>query len=274
MKADFHVHSTASDGTLSPAQVVAHAHANGVDVLALADHDTVNGLAEARIAAEKTGVTLVNAVELSSADDGADVHVLAYFVDPNSEDLRRRLTLLRSAREERAHEMVAALRDAGYSISLEQVREIAQEGALGRSHVARALVASGNAESVRDAFVRLIGRGRPFYVAKRTESPTAVVAQIRELGALPVLAHPGVTQVDALIPAMISAGLAGLEAYHGDHTAEQCAHYASLAAELGLLVTGGSDYHGPGGPNPDIGDISLPSKDAERLLEAGAALGR
>jgi predicted metal-dependent phosphoesterase TrpH len=219
-------------------------------------------------------VILVDAVELSSAGEGVDVHVLAYFVDPESDELLRQLAALRESREERAREMIAALRGAGYDVSLDQVREIAGGGALGRSHIARALVASGAADSVQAAFMRLIGRGRPFYVAKKTAPPAAVVANVRELGALPVLAHPGITRADALIPELVEAGLAGLEAYHGDHTAEQCAHYATLASELGLLVTGGSDFHGPGGPNPDVGAISLPEQDAERLLEAGAALGR
>ena len=122
------------------------------------------------------------------------------------------------------------------------------------------------------AFQTLIGRGRPFYVPKRSASPQQVIATIRELGALPVLAHPGVTQIDDLIPSLVAAGLLGIEAYHADHTAEQMSSYAALAADLGLLVTGGSDFHGPQAPNPDVGSVDVPEAAVAALLRAGEQL--
>jgi hypothetical protein len=272
MKADLHVHSTASDGTLSPTALVERAHARGVDVLAIADHDSVSGLAEARVAADRLEVTLIDAVELSSVTDGRDTHVLAYFVNPKDSRLEDLLRELRASRRARAEAMVAALGEAGFDISFDDVLDIAGGGALGRSHVARALVGAGHAESIRRAFETLIGRDKPFYVPKDSATPGEVIATIRSLGAIPVLAHPGVTQSDDLIPEMVDAGLLGLEAYHADHTPGQMSRYAALGAELGLLVTGGTDFHGPGAPNPDIGSVAVPPARVADLIAAGERL--
>lgn len=270
MRADLHVHSTASDGTATPTELVSLALAGGLDVLAIADHDSVSGLAEAREAATGTGLTLIPAVELSAVQDGVDVHILAYFVDPDDGRLMAELVDLRAARSRRAHTMVEALSQAGYTISLDEVLALSDGGSVGRSHVARALVGSGAAESVSDAFKRLIGRGRPFYVPKDSKSPQMVVSAIRRLGAIPVLAHPGVTQVDHLVPELVDEGLLGIEAYHADHTPEQRVAYARLAADLGLLVTGGTDFHGVSAPNPALGSIDVPEEAVRALLAAGA----
>lgn len=266
MRADLHVHSTASDGTLSPAAVVRRAHANGVEVLALADHDSVAGIPEAAHEANSLGITLVEAVELSAVSGDHDVHILAYYVNTLSERLARLLAELRDLRQERAAAMVDALTASGYRVSIDDVLQIASGGSLGRSHVARALVDAGHATSVRDAFENLIGRGRPFYVPKRSAAPAEVIAEIRDLGATPVLAHPGVTGADALLPEMLRAGLLGIEAYHADHTVAQKARYEALASEHQLLVTGGSDFHGPGAPNPDIGSAEIPGHHVTALL--------
>jgi predicted metal-dependent phosphoesterase TrpH len=266
-----HVHSTASDGTVSPRELVKIALANGVDVLAIADHDSVEGLSEAFDAAENTGLTIIPAVELSSVSHGVDVHVLAYFVDPQDASLASVLSQLRAARRRRADSMVAALSQAGYSVTIDDVLALSDGGAVGRSHVARALVGSGDAESVSDAFQRLIGRGMPFYVPKESTSPEAVVEIIRSLGAVPVLAHPGVTGIDAEIPELVAAGLLGIEAYHADHTPQQRQEYAELAAQLGLLVTGGTDFHGSYAHNPDVGSVHVPETAVLALLAAGTS---
>lgn len=269
MRADLHVHSTASDGTATPAELVALALESGVDVLAIADHDSVSGLAEAFEAAAGTGLVLVPAVELSAVSDGVDVHILAYFVDPNDPRLAVELVDLRAARSRRAQTMVETLSSAGFTISFDEVLALSDGGAVGRSHVARALVGSGAAESVSDAFKHLIGRGRPFYVPKDSKSPEMVISAIRELGAIPVFAHPGVTQVDHIMPDLVDAGLLGIEAYHADHTPEQRAAYARLAADLGLLVTGGTDFHGAAAPNPALGSTEVPEDAVRALLAAG-----
>jgi 3',5'-nucleoside bisphosphate phosphatase len=272
MRADLHVHSTASDGTAAPRELVAMALAQGLDVLALADHDSVEGLPEAFSAAEGKGLTIIPAVELSSAHENADVHILAYFVDPQDPALQAELAILRDARTRRAEAIVEALTAAGYLVTLDEVTALADGGAVGRSHIARALVASGDAESVSDAFQRLLGRQRPFYVPKASSAPEKVVARVRKLGAVPVLAHPGVTGVDGLIPGLVEAGLLGIEAYHADHTPKQREHYARLASSLGLLVTGGSDFHGHTAPNAGLGSVDVPSEAVEALLAAGRRL--
>jgi hypothetical protein len=268
MKADLHVHSTASDGTLSPVQLVERAHALGVKVLAIADHDSVGGIAQGSLRAESLGVSLIPAVELSATQNGLDIHVLAYFVDPDSQALAEQLEDLRAHRHRRAEVVVACLRDAGYDISIDDVLAVAGGGAVGRSHIARALVSTGHAKTVSGAFGEFLGRGKPFYVAKRSAAPAEVIARVRELGAVPVLAHPGITKVDDLIVPLVDAGLLGIEAYHADHTAKQAATYAALARELGLLVTGGSDFHGPHAPNPEIGSAEWPEADLDAFLAA------
>lgn len=269
MKADLHVHSTASDGTLTPRELIALALERDLDVLAIADHDSVEGIDEALDAAHGTRLTLVPAVELSSLHEGRDVHVLGYFVDREDEGLLGMLQELRAARLRRADRMIDALADAGYPVTLDDVVALTAGGAIGRAHVARALVDTGHAETVRDAFERLIGRDGPFYVAKETRTPEQAIATIRDAGGLAVVAHPAINRADDLLPAMIDAGLAGIEAYHADHSPAQKRRYAALAEELGLLCTGGTDYHGPQAPNPELGDIDLPGACVERLLAAG-----
>ena len=269
MRADFHVHSTASDGTCTPEELVALAIERGLDVIAITDHDSVEGISVAVAAAAGTPLTIVPAVELSAVSDGVDVHILAYFVDPADPGLLAQLVELRAARARRAVAIVGSLAEAGYRVTLHDVNLLAGSGAVGRAHIARALVASGDAESVSDAFQRLIGRECPFYVPKVSPSPAEVVARLRELGAVPVLAHPGVTRVDHLIPSLIQIGLLGIEAYHADHTPEQREHYADLAASLGVLATGGTDFHGTASRNPELGAIAIPPEAVEALLAAG-----
>lgn len=272
MKADLHVHSTASDGTLAPRDLVALALERGLCVLAIADHDSVEGLSEAAEAAHGTPLTLVPAVELSANANGRDVHILGYFIRPDDEQLREHLTDLRAARLRRARTMVDALTAAGLTVGIDDVLRLSDGGAVGRSHIARALVSRGHAETVADAFQRLIGRERPFYVAKDVRMPSQAIACIREAGGIAVVAHPGISDADDLLGSMIEAGLRGIEAYHADHTPEQRDHYAKIAADFGLLTTGGSDFHGPAAPNPMLGSVRIPFEAIDALLAAGEDL--
>lgn len=272
MKADLHAHTTASDGTVTPAGLVALALDQGIDILAVCDHDSVEGLPEAFTAAEGTSLLLVPAVELSAVSDARDVHVLGYFIDWSDPQLLAHLADLRDARQRRAVAIVEALTAAGYDLTLDDVLALSDGGAVGRSHVARALVRRGHAESVADAFHRLLGHGMPFYVPKDVRSPEEVISVIRSAGGLPVLAHPAVSGIEDLIPHLRDVGLAGIEAHHADHTPEQRERLALLADELGLLATGGTDYHGPHAPNPQLGSVTVPAEDIERLLRAGGAL--
>lgn len=271
MRADLHVHSTASDGTLTPSQLVWLAVDADLSVLAISDHDSVEGIAEAKLAAAETKLTLIPAVELSTVTrDGRDVHLLGYFVDPDDPSLLDSLRDLREARLSRARSMVAGLNAAGMEISLDQVLEMSAGGAVGRSHVARALVSAGHADSIAEAFTRFIGRGRPFYVAKDMRSPEQAIDCIRDAGGIAVIAHPGVSKVDDLLREMVEAGLQGIEAYHADHSIQQRGHYADLSRGLGLLTTGGSDFHGPGAPNARLGAVDIPEEAIISFLQAGA----
>lgn len=269
MKADLHVHSTASDGTVEPADLVALAVKRGLSVLAIADHDSVEGLTEASRAAEGSGLTLVPAVELSAVSpDGHDVHMLGYYVSPDDAGFKAHLADMRDARQRRATTMVAALDEAGYHVSLDDVLALSDGGAVGRSHVARALVAAGHAQNVADAFRRLIGRGQRFYVVKDVRSPQEAISCIRDAGGLAVIAHPGISGATDLIPELVDAGLAGIEAYHADHSDADRLHFAALARDRDLLVTGGSDFHGPAAPNPPLGSVDIPSDAIRAFLAA------
>jgi hypothetical protein len=270
MRADLHVHSTASDGTCTPEALVELALGKGLSVLAVADHDSVEGTAEAIHAAHGTSLSIVPAVELSAVGpDGSDVHVLGYFIDVTDAHLLSHLADLRIARERRAATIVSTLTQAGYPLDLEDVMSLSGGGAIGRSHIARALVVAGHAQSVPAAFQTLIGRNGSFYIPKDVRGPEDVIACIDEAGGFAVLAHPGSSKIDGLIAGLIDSGLRGIEAYHSDHTPEQQAHYAALGAELGLLVTGGSDYHGPAAPNPELGSVDIPEHDIIAFLAAG-----
>lgn len=269
MKADLHVHSSASDGTLSPSDLVALALRRGLRVLAITDHDSVEGVPEALAAAEDTDLILIPALELSAVENGRDVHVLGYFVRHHDQELAAALDKMRGARLKRAETMVDLLARAGFALDLETVLELSDGGSVGRSHVARALVAGGHAETVRDAFERLIGRDRPFYVAKDATSAAEAIGIIRSAGGVAVVAHPGVNRLDDLVPGMLRSGLGGIEAYHADHTDEQRRLYAQMAADAGVLATGGTDFHGVDAPNPDLGSIAVPEEAVRGLLAWG-----
>lgn len=269
MRADLHVHSTASDGTLSPAALVSLAADRGVDVIAIADHDSVDGVPEAIQAGIAHGVVIVPAVELSAAVGERSVHILGYFVDARNTELKVELAKLREARLARARSIVAALRSQGLNVSMSEVLALSASGAVGRTHIARALVDAGHAASISDAFGRLVGRGKPFYRPKELRQPADVVRLIRAAGGVPVLAHPGVSDTGDLIEELVGYGLAGIEAYHADHTPIQKQHFAALALQRGLLVTGGTDFHSPDAPNPDLGDVDLPHEAIVAFLSAG-----
>ncbi|TLM78021.1 MAG: PHP domain-containing protein [Actinobacteria bacterium] len=271
MRADLHVHSTASDGSSSPSGLVALALELGVDVLSITDHDSVAGVAEAAAAARGTALTLVPGVELSAVVGTRSVHVLGYFVDTRDERLLAHLFDLRAARLRRAEAIVASLVAAGIPLSMDDVLRLSCDGAVGRAHVARALVDSRVVHSTDEAFARLIGRGAPHYVPRDVRTPAEVVGIIRDAGGLAVLAHPGVSKADDIIRPLAADGLAGIEAFHGEHTPQQCERYASMARDLRLLVTGGTDYHGPAFSYKDLGSVAVPAEAVEAFLAAGAA---
>ena len=249
MRIDLHTHSTASDGTDTPAELVRKAAAAGLDVVALTDHDTTRGHAEA-LAALPQGLTLVTGAELSCRLDGVSMHLLAYLFDPEEPALLAERELVRDDRVPRAKGMIAKLNELGVPVTWEQVARIAGDGSVGRPHVASALVELGVVDSVSDAFTpEWLADGGRAYVPKHETDPFEAVRLVKNAGGVAVFAHPaaakrGRTVPDSAIAELAQAGLDGIEVDHMDHDPDTRARLRGLAGELGLLVTGSSDYHG------------------------------
>jgi hypothetical protein len=246
---DLHTHTNRSDGTFEPAELVGLAAERALEVVAVTDHDTTDGLEEAIAAGSGLGVEVVPGVELSAEHERTSVHVLCYWMDVGNVELQAELGRLRDDRFRRGEMMVDKLRDLGFELSFERVREIAGGGNIVRPHVAQAMVEAGIVGSEEEAFERWIADGRPAHVPKHALDPLEALALIRRSGGLCVLAHPGMwadqTEVpEELIERMAEAGMAGLEVDHTDHSPEQRARYRGLAGRLGLIATGGSDCHG------------------------------
>ncbi len=249
---DLHTHSSASDGTEAPAVVVAQAVAAGLDTVALTDHDTTLGWAEARDAADALGIVLVPGIEVSCSRRWQSIHLLAYLPDPQHPALVAELARARESRDTRLDRMVEKMAAAGIPVTLEAVRAEVEEGATaGRPHIADALVTAGVVEHRDEAFARWLGNDSPYYVAHYAPDPVHAVGVVRAAGGVPVIAHPwsgtrGRVVSDALVEELAAAGLAGLEVHHRDHDADAVRHLTDLARSLDLLVTGSSDYHGEG----------------------------
>jgi len=247
VRADLHSHSTASDGTSTPAEVMRRARAAGLDVIALTDHDTVAGHDEAR-AALPPGLTLVPGMELSCRQDGHSVHLLGYLFDPADPELAAETARIRESRVRRAEAMVERLAELGVPVTWEQVRAIAGDGVVGRPHLARAMVEAGVIESPNQAFgPDWIGEGGRAYVSRYALDPARAIALVRSAGGVSVLAHPrarGWEVPDEVIAALAAAGLAGIEVWHPDQDQAQRTALQDLAARLNLVASGGSDDHG------------------------------
>jgi predicted metal-dependent phosphoesterase TrpH len=247
---DLHAHTTASDGTFTPVELVELAASRGLSVLGVTDHDTTAGLEEAEAAASALSVDIVPGVEFSTMYEGSSVHVLCYWMDRRDPALQQELRRLRDDRFRRGERMVEKLRALGYPVSFERVKEIAAGGNVVRPHVAQALVEAGVVATEEDAFTdELIADGGRADVPKHALHPLHALELITRAGAVCVVAHPGMwagqrSVPDELIRAMVEGGMAGLEADHPDHTPEQRERYRHLAAELGIVATGSSDCHG------------------------------
>jgi hypothetical protein len=259
---DLHLHTTASDGTDSPAELVCACREAGITTMAVTDHDTTAAIREVARGAERAGIGFVAGIEITAAWRGSDVHVLGYFFDPESPALRAFLGTQIADRIRRARAVGERLASLGVPIDMEALIARNQGRPVLRPHFAQALVEAGHAEHEWDAFDRYIGEGKPAYVARQGATPAEVVAIIRQAGGISSIAHPGVTAQDALIPDLASAGLHALEAYHTDHTTEDTARYLALARQLGLAVTGGSDFHGFRSAHSNgFGVVCLPEPD-------------
>lgn len=269
---DLHTHSTASDGTDSPGALVERAAHAGLRTLALTDHDTTGGIAAATDSGRRLGVVVIPGVELSTDVGAGELHMLGYFIDPSRGVLHDALRRLRDGRARRAERIAEQLRAADVPIALGDVERLAGDGAVGRAHVARVLVANGHASTVDDAFARYLVPGRPGYVPRPRLNPAAAVALIHGAGGAAVLAHPdSVADLDAELRTLLEVGLDGLESYYAAYPLARQQQLAALAARLGLIATGGSDFHGPGErEGSELGAAPVPD-DVPALLAGAAA---
>lgn len=269
---DLHTHSLRSDGAFEPAEVVRRAAASGVRIMALSDHDTLAGVAEAEARGAELGVRVIPATELNTESEHGDIHVLGYFLDPADAALEQRLRWLRDNRGRRIELMVEKLAQSGHPVRLERVREIAQGGSLGRPHLAQALFEAGHVPSYDAAFETLIAKGSPAYVERVGLAPLEAVRLVREHGGVPAIAHPRtVRDLEAFLPRLVEAGLSGIEAYYSsgdpevDHSPAHTAHFLDLASRYDLVPTGGSDFHGRGAHGTALGGVYVPARSIAAL---------
>jgi predicted metal-dependent phosphoesterase TrpH len=268
---DLHLHTTASDGTCSPEELMLRASAAGIHTLAITDHDTMAAVPKAAQLAGERGMTLVPGVEITAVENGRDVHVLGYFLRAGTPELTALIGRQREERLERAREIVRNLSDAGAPIDdglLFGSLADPSHKTIARPQIAQALIRAGHVSSVSEAFDRFLSEGRPGYVPHKGPHPRQVVEVIGLAGGLASLAHPGPLRRDHLIPLLVDSGLAAIEAYHSDHDPETQQRYLDMARKLDLAVTGGSDYHGNGrARDAFLGVTSLPPEEFARLTE-------
>ena len=270
MRIDLHLHTAASDGLLEPTALVDAVRGAGIHAFGVADHDTVDGLAEAKRAADAAGLTLVPGVEISAFWGRVEFHILGYFIDPDNAALRAFLGETREARNARLRVMLSRLQAMGMGVPASDVLSRAKNGNVGRPHLARALVERGYVGSTDEAFDRYLGADRPAYVPRPDVSVQDAIRVIQAAGGIASLAHPGLHNRDEAIPDLMAAGLAAIEVYHPKHGVGGARRYRRLAQQYSLLATGGSDYHGTGegdhGSAPGV--PCLPEADFDRLLAA------
>jgi 3',5'-nucleoside bisphosphate phosphatase len=275
---DLHTHTTASDGTHTPQQLVSRAAKLAVKVIAVTDHDSTGGVAEAQATGERLGVEVIAGVEINTDVPGAEVHILGYFVNPNHEELNAELARIREGRVGRARKMAEVLTGMGAPVRFERILEIAGEGSVGRPHVAQALLEAGHVATFGEAFEKYIGRNSPAYVERMKFTPAEACGLIRRAGGVPVLAHPvffdrygaikSSFNLEAMLEETIAAGLLGIETYYPNYDAVTVEYLLGIARRHGLVVTGGTDFHGSKPNEPDLGAVYVPRKVVHRLREA------
>ena len=255
---DLHLHTTASDGTLPPQEMVKQAAGVGARNIAFTDHDTMVGLGEAQSLAQELGVELIAGVELNTDARGVEVDILAYFLNSPPQPFQAMLKNRQQDRIRRARDIVAKLNDLGLAITYDRVREIAQ-GIVARPHIAQAMIEKGYVSTQKEAYRQYIGFGAPAYVERDELHPAQAIDYVRNAGGLPVVAHPGLIGNDEIVRELLRAGVAGLEAYYPEHTSADIDRYLKLANEWGVIVTAGTDCHGPGRTKSyPIGSIAVP----------------
>jgi predicted metal-dependent phosphoesterase TrpH len=265
---DLHLHTTASDGRLTPGELVDLAAAQGLRVIAVTDHDTTGAVADVQARARAKGIEAIAGIEITAVYDGRDVHMLAYFVDVGDAAFQRFLSSQRTSRIERLEAIGARLAEMGVPVRLEAALALARlqsSVSVGRPQAARAMVAAGHVKDAREAFDRWLGTGKPGFVPRVGPTPETVIEIVHAARGVVSMAHPGRTQIDDQLARLGEAGLDALEVYHSDHDEAAVTRYAAMAAEIGLLVTGGSDFHDPASALRP-GSVTLPWPHWDRLL--------
>lgn len=243
--ADLHIHTTASDGKFKPHYVIERAKDIGLYACAITDHDTIDGLDEAIEAGSSYGIEVIPGIELNTDVPGGEIHILGYFIPYKDKEFANEIVKFKNGRYKRVIEIIDNLKKLGIKIYLEEVLEEAGSAALGRPHIARVLVKRGFVFSFEDAFHRYLEKGKPAYVPHMNRlDPIKAIKFIKSYGGIPVLAHPGLNKLDALIPEFVKAGLMGLEIYHSKHGIDDIKKYFDIANNFDLIITGGSDCHG------------------------------
>lgn len=275
MRIDLHLHTTASDGLLAPSALIQAARTANVEVLSVTDHDTVDGLEEARGAADAAGLVFVSGIELSAYWRSVEFHILGYFIDPANPGLRAFLDVTREARRTRLQAMLTRLHAMGMRVPADDVLARAPNGNVGRPHLARAMVERGFVGSADEAFDRYLGTNRPAYVPRPDVSVAEAIGVIRKAGGIASLAHPGLHNRDEAISDLMAAGLTAIEVYHPKHAFGRARRYRGVAKQHGLLISGGSDFHGiDEGDHASVPGLPcLPEADYEQLLAAAKACG-
>ena len=245
---DLHTHTTASDGVLSPSELVVLSVKSGVRLLAVTDHDTISGIEEAEIAAGDYRLDFIPGVELSTTIAGNEVHILGYFIDHKNPGLNEKLEALQKNRESRVDKILEKLEKFNLNPGFENVRKFSSGNSPGRPHIARAMIEAGFVKDIKEAFDTYLKKGSPCYVPRKKFTPEDSVSLIKEAGGLPVLAHPGLLEnFELVFNYLLKSGIQGIECYYPEHSPEKTDYFVKLAQEKGLVVTGGSDYHGPKG---------------------------
>lgn len=265
---DLHLHTTVSDGRCTPSELIERCAGVGLTVIAVTDHDTTGAIQDARQFGRDRGIDVVTGIEITAVHEGVDVHMLGYFFDATQADLLQFLANQRLHRLQRVEAIASRLADLGMPIDVEPILLTGrrQPGrAVGRPQVARALIAAGHVPDMRTAFDEWLGVGKPAFVPRAGASPADVVAIVHGAGGIVSMAHPGRTNVDELIAPLAAVGMDALEAYHSDHDEGTVVRYRAMAESLGLLVTGGSDFHGDPARVPAPGAVTLPEDDWRRL---------
>jgi hypothetical protein len=268
---DLHLHTTASDGHCTPRELVERSERAGVSVMAVTDHDTTAAVAEVRTAARERGIQTISGIEVTAVDDGRDIHVLGYFCVPDDPALGSFLLAQRAARVERVRAIAAQLATLDVPIQVDPLVAHAAAGigrSIGRPQVARAMIEAGYVASIQEAFDRWLAHRRPGFVPRAGASSAVVIGVIHAAGGIASLAHPGKLGLDLRVRELALAGLDAVEVFHPDHDAALVERYRALARELGLFMTGGSDFHGEPSHGREPGDVSVPVAEFERFCGA------